>query len=318
METKAIIFARDVIMSCSRTLGDGDTLDAVRLLFNNEDLVHCLPDPQAAEPVSVRIQRADGSEKVLSENVLRHMNASLPQFTNDNDGEDPLNIKLVREMDVGTEQELAVTATDFSNWVPDWETLSCMRCSVQFKAWVRRHHCRQCGACICSSCSQHNVALLPAEGAIAIATASDQPDGSAVQRGRVCFMCFQKAVVADISSRKEATKEDNAAEGVPSATSAETATISFDSGSGDDAVATNPTSGTVSNGGAASVDANAEEPSEDEWPTVSVEMGSRYKICSQELTTLFLLDCRYVRQIRWSGVADAGRIMISVQAVTPP
>jgi len=50
---------------------------------------------------------------------------------------------------------------------------------------------------------------------------------------------------------------------------------------------------------------------------LSVEMGSRYKVCSQDPiseadSVLFHLDCRYVRVVRWSGLADSGRIFISI------
>ncbi|KAI0321277.1 hypothetical protein OF83DRAFT_1161922 [Amylostereum chailletii] len=38
-------------------------------------------------------------------------------------------------------------------WIPDARTESCMRCGKPFGWRRRRHHCRLCGRCVCSSCS---------------------------------------------------------------------------------------------------------------------------------------------------------------------
>ncbi len=38
-------------------------------------------------------------------------------------------------------------------WIPDSKTESCMRCGRTFGWRRRRHHCRLCGRCVCSSCS---------------------------------------------------------------------------------------------------------------------------------------------------------------------
>ncbi|CAH0384758.1 unnamed protein product [Bemisia tabaci] len=37
-------------------------------------------------------------------------------------------------------------------WVPDSETLNCMRCETKFTLIRRRHHCRACGLLLCSKC----------------------------------------------------------------------------------------------------------------------------------------------------------------------
>merc|ERR1712203_371259 len=123
-----------------------------------------------------------------------------------------------------------------------------------------------------------------------------------MDRGRVCFLCYQKAVAEDISARKEIRKDDN----IPNQHSdcnenEETktgGTKSFESGGSDPDRMDSQDDGTSG------------KDHEDEWPVVSVEMGSRYKIMSQDLEKLFILECRYVRQVRWNGIADAGRIMI--------
>jgi hypothetical protein len=42
-------------------------------------------------------------------------------------------------------------------WVPDRSALACMVCSKKFTMVKRRHHCRRCGACVCSGCSASRV-----------------------------------------------------------------------------------------------------------------------------------------------------------------
>jgi FYVE/RhoGEF/PH domain-containing protein 5/6 len=40
-----------------------------------------------------------------------------------------------------------------ANWIPDAKADACMRCGRSFGWRRRRHHCRLCGRCVCSSCS---------------------------------------------------------------------------------------------------------------------------------------------------------------------
>jgi hypothetical protein len=47
-------------------------------------------------------------------------------------------------------------------WIPDEKTEGCMRCGRPFGWRRRRHHCRLCGRCICSSCSDRVSLSLPA------------------------------------------------------------------------------------------------------------------------------------------------------------
>ena len=39
-------------------------------------------------------------------------------------------------------------------WQPDTDTKICMNCEKDFNVTRRRHHCRSCGLCICSDCSE--------------------------------------------------------------------------------------------------------------------------------------------------------------------
>ncbi|KAL7714471.1 Rho guanine nucleotide exchange factor [Entamoeba marina] len=42
-------------------------------------------------------------------------------------------------------------------WVQD--TTNCQVCDAKFTALFRKHHCRKCGACICSNCSKHTIII---------------------------------------------------------------------------------------------------------------------------------------------------------------
>ncbi|XP_053209249.1 pleckstrin homology domain-containing family F member 2-like [Panonychus citri] len=64
-------------------------------------------------------------------------------------------------------------------WVPDTQAKICMHCNVmQFTLLNRRHHCRNCGAVICASCSKSRF-LIPSQ--------SSKPV-------RVCDTCKNKLV----------------------------------------------------------------------------------------------------------------------------
>lgn len=286
-EAKALILAKDVVLACSRT-NAGDVYDALRMVFNNEDLVHLVPDEaynRAAEPVSVRVLRPDDPESVLHESAPG-ASTGLPQFEGDASAS-AISYHQVKRMSMDKGQELRVTPVDQSTWVPDWAMPQCMRCGVQFNVRIRRHHCRKCGALICSNCSKHFVPLAESSRRFEKVRVRG---ADLVEKVRVCFLCYQKAVIADLTARKASgcSAEDLLSEKPGSqeeATSEEAAAAA----AGDD---------------------------DDKWPVVSVEMGARYNVHSAEALTkdnpLFVLDCKYVRQVRWNGIVDAGRIVISI------
>ena len=65
-------------------------------------------------------------------------------------------------------------------WVPDAMSKDCMVCGQRFTAFVRKHHCRQCGQVVCSSCSPYRIDMRPADG-------SREPKAE-----RTCKKCFQQ------------------------------------------------------------------------------------------------------------------------------
>ncbi|XP_074659533.1 zinc finger FYVE domain-containing protein 21-like [Tubulanus polymorphus] len=44
-------------------------------------------------------------------------------------------------------------------WIPDNDCHQCMNCNTKFDFVKRRHHCRRCGSCFCSSCTDNKVPL---------------------------------------------------------------------------------------------------------------------------------------------------------------
>ncbi|KAJ9564550.1 hypothetical protein OSB04_000516, partial [Centaurea solstitialis] len=61
------------------------------------------------------------------------------------------------------------------HWVPDEASTKCTACSTYFGAFVRRHHCRNCGDIFCDKCTQGRIALTAEENA---------------QQVRVCDQCL--------------------------------------------------------------------------------------------------------------------------------
>ena len=44
-------------------------------------------------------------------------------------------------------------------WVPDNQCSECMKCKKTFGVFNRKHHCRRCGLCYCSSCCNKDLFL---------------------------------------------------------------------------------------------------------------------------------------------------------------
>ncbi|ERN02319.1 hypothetical protein AMTR_s00084p00172980 [Amborella trichopoda] len=73
------------------------------------------------------------------------------------------------------------------HWVPDEAVSKCTACGADFGAFVRKHHCRNCGDIFCDKCTHGRIAL----------TADEQ-----AQPVRVCDRCL-----AEVSQRLSNTKE---------------------------------------------------------------------------------------------------------------
>lgn len=68
-------------------------------------------------------------------------------------GKVKLSKKAKEKRGVSTERRRKVEHWVPAIWIPDGKTTSCMRCGRMFGWRRRRHHCRLCGRCVCSTCS---------------------------------------------------------------------------------------------------------------------------------------------------------------------
>ncbi|KAI4336756.1 hypothetical protein L6164_015244 [Bauhinia variegata] len=73
-------------------------------------------------------------------------------------------------------------------WVPDEAVSKCTACGTDFSAFVRKHHCRNCGDIFCDKCTHGRIALTADENA---------------QPVRVCDKCMAE-VTQRLSNAKEA------------------------------------------------------------------------------------------------------------------
>lgn len=82
-------------------------------------------------------------------------------------------------------------------WVKDDEVTACQLCHVEFAMYRRRHHCRNCGKCVCVDCSDKYFPL--DEPTQAVSGASPK------KLERVCTPCFDKlnAAESSMSVKKE-------------------------------------------------------------------------------------------------------------------
>ncbi|CAI5737020.1 unnamed protein product [Hyaloperonospora brassicae] len=67
-------------------------------------------------------------------------------------------------------------------WVPDVSVDTCMLCRTAFSFWIRRHHCRRCGAVVCDACSGSRTKFIYKE---------ISPKRQAEEDCRVCDACIQ-------------------------------------------------------------------------------------------------------------------------------
>ncbi|KAG0586575.1 hypothetical protein KC19_2G100900 [Ceratodon purpureus] len=84
----------------------------------------------------------------------------------------------------------ALTEEEKQHWVPDEAATKCSNCDADFSAFVRRHHCRNCGDVFCDRCTRGRTPLTSEDGAQAV---------------RVCDRCLAE-VTQRLSNAKEVSK----------------------------------------------------------------------------------------------------------------
>lgn len=169
-EAKALEFAREVLLGCSRTRTGGDSFDAIDLVFGNHELVTVRPISTTEEnPIDLRVGAWDDAE---GEEELRRGPSGLKGGPHAHAagravGGAGAGVKRL----IGAQDEpLAASHTE---WVPDNHSNRCMLCTGSFTFKNRRHHCRVCGILVCGNCS-----------------CSTLYDHRHEKRVRVCDSCF--------------------------------------------------------------------------------------------------------------------------------
>lgn len=85
----------------------------------------------------------------------------------------------------------AVSEEEKQHWVPDEAASKCTNCKTEFSAFIRRHHCRNCGDIFCDKCTRGRTALTAGEDAQVV---------------RVCDHCLGE-VMQRLSNVKETSSK---------------------------------------------------------------------------------------------------------------
>eukprot|EP00262_Sarcandra_glabra_P013964 TRINITY_DN397_c0_g1_i2.p1 TRINITY_DN397_c0_g1~~TRINITY_DN397_c0_g1_i2.p1 ORF type:complete len:565 (-),score=79.84 TRINITY_DN397_c0_g1_i2:296-1990(-) len=153
------------------------------------------------EPRRIRLK----SNSYTTNSILDTMTAAAVQLK-EMGGKDSFSGRSRGNLDAGNQSEQATEKkkgfVDWMNlikpgneekdhWVPDEVVTKCTACATDFGAFVRKHHCRNCGDIFCDKCTQGRIAL----------TADEQ-----AQPVRVCDRCMAE-VSQRLSNAKEATSK---------------------------------------------------------------------------------------------------------------
>jgi hypothetical protein len=107
-----------------------------------------------------------------------------------------------------------LTASD-PEWTPDDSAEACFQCGTPFTLFLRRHHCRICGAIYCKMCSTHSITpeYLHAPGSLPSAFVGQYHMmlllpllSTCPEIGRVCDRCFERALgmsIADFLAERD-------------------------------------------------------------------------------------------------------------------
>ncbi|KAJ3760197.1 hypothetical protein EV360DRAFT_40334, partial [Lentinula raphanica] len=98
-------------------------------------------------------------------------------------------------------------------WIPDEKAEGCMRCGRVFGWRRRRHHCRLCGRCVCSSCSEKTFYI----------TDPNSTNRAVSKAARACNACYE-SVFPLINSPPDLEEQADDTSGLTQASNADTIT----------------------------------------------------------------------------------------------
>ncbi|XP_073059742.1 protein FREE1-like [Primulina eburnea] len=142
------------------------------------------------EPRRIRLQ----SNSYITNTILDTVTAAVVQFKEMNGRSQPSESPKVavqsteKKKGFGDLMNLIKPVNEEKDhWVPDEAAPKCKACGTDFNAFVRKHHCRNCGDIFCDKCTQGRTALIADENAPVV---------------RVCDQCL-----AEVSQRLSYAKE---------------------------------------------------------------------------------------------------------------
>lgn len=160
--------------------------------FDSSTFAFWSKSPVDIEPRRIRLQ----SNSYTTNTLLDTVTAATIQFKEMGGSKRPvesvkINEQLAeRKKGFGDWMNLIKPANEEKDhWVPDEAVSKCTACGTDFSAFVRKHHCRNCGDIFCDKCTHGRIALTADENA---------------QPVRVCDRCM-----AEVTQRLTSAKESS-------------------------------------------------------------------------------------------------------------
>ncbi|KAL3514794.1 hypothetical protein ACH5RR_027511 [Cinchona calisaya] len=170
------IYPLDTITRCDKT-------DSSTLSFWSKSSVDI-------EPRRIRLQ----SNSYTTNTLLDTVTAATVQFKEMGGRSRPTESSRLTEQPPEKKKGLADWMTfmkpvneEKDHWIPDEAVTKCIGCGADFNAFVRKHHCRNCGDIFCDKCTHGRIALTADQNAPVV---------------RVCDRCM-----AEVSNRLNNAKE---------------------------------------------------------------------------------------------------------------
>ncbi|KAI9109251.1 hypothetical protein K1719_019874 [Acacia pycnantha] len=162
--------------------------------FDSTTLAFWSKSPVDIEPRRIRLQ----SNSYTTNTLLDTVTAAIIQFKEMGGSRRPVESLKTNEQPTEKKKGLVDWVNrikpaneEKDHWVPDEAVSKCTACGTDFGAFVRRHHCRNCGDIFCDKCTHGRIALTADENA---------------QPVRVCDRCMAE-VTQRLSNAKEAANK---------------------------------------------------------------------------------------------------------------
>ncbi|KAJ3447760.1 faciogenital dysplasia protein [Anaeramoeba flamelloides] len=178
MERRNFYLFSDVLITEAIVFGSG-LIDDV--LYLKETIIEDLPKQNKVENAFLIISKENSfiaafDEYKMKKYVYYKMKKTVSQLKK------KIKSFYIKNNKNTTEKKKSKTKNNIRNspvWIPDCCAMECASCRMKFTMIKRRHHCRECGLCVCQKCSSHT-ALLPYR--------------NKTRKVRVCDRCFFKIV----------------------------------------------------------------------------------------------------------------------------